>query len=100
MSQGYDKHIFKMCALFLLGVIWYSCTPEVEKPEKGSEAYRQTVNDFYVSLAAIQADQLLFAVEKMEAISKKYPDEAASWANLAVFSMRQANFDLAERRIS
>lgn len=87
--------------LFLaLLLILVSCSSEVDKPEKDSEAYRNIVSDFYTSLAAIQADQLLFAVEKMEAISDQYPDEAAAWANLAVFAMRQANFDLAVQRIN
>ena len=100
MKPSITSKILTAGVIFLFAGLFYSCTPEVEKPAKGSEAYKQAVSDFYVSLSAIQADQLLFAVEKMEAITQKYPDEAAAWANLAVFSMRQANFDLAEQRIS
>ena len=88
-----------LLAAFSAVFLFISCTPEVEKPERGSEDYQKAVSDFYVSLSAVQADQLLFALEKMEAITEKYPPEAAAWANLAVFSMRQANFDLAKQRI-
>ena len=100
MNLSFNRKLITAGTLIVFAALVYSCTPEVEKPARGSEAYKQAVSDFYVSLSAIQADQLLFAVEKMEALTQKYPDEAAAWANLAVFSMRQANFDLAEQRIS
>lgn len=87
---------FMVCAIVLA---FTSCTPEVEKPDRSSEAYRTAVSDFFVSLAAIQSDRLLFAVEKMEAVTDQYPQEAAGWANLSVFSMRQGDFDMAESHI-
>lgn len=79
--------------------ILLSCAKTYEKPDKGSEAYQKVVSDFYVSLAAIQADQALFAVEKMQSVADQYPPEAAAWANLGVFAMRQGNFELAEKQI-
>lgn len=95
-----NSQTVKLLGLIVSLTIAGACSTEVEKPEPGSEAYQSVVSDFYVSLAAVQADQLLFAVEKMEAITEQYPAEAAAWANLSVFSMRQANFDLAATRIN
>ncbi len=86
-----------IASVFMLVIA--SCSQEPEKPEKGSEAYKKAVSDFYVSLAAIQADQAIFAVDKMDSLSQKYPQESAIWANLAVFSMRQGNFEGAEKQI-
>ncbi|NGP76621.1 hypothetical protein G3570_08250 [Balneolaceae bacterium YR4-1] len=100
MNSGFNNTTLKVLALLIFAGLIYSCGTEIEKPAQDSEAYRQAVSDFYVSLSAVQADQLLFAAEKMETITEKYPDEAAAWANLAVFAMRQANFNLAEERIS
>lgn len=100
MYLSLNSKTFKAVILLIIAGLTSSCATDVEKPAKESEEYRQAVSDFYVSLSAVQADQLLFAVEKMETITEKYPDEAAAWANLAVFAMRQANFDLAKERIS
>lgn len=91
----------KVLLLMLVGLgLCYSCTTEIEKPQKGSLVYQEAVSDFYVSLAAARADQMLFAVEKMDSVAIRFPNEAAAWANLAVFSMRQANFNSARERIN
>ena len=91
---------------FSVGVIWIgifatltACSGNIEKPEKGSQAYRQVISDFYVSLAAIQADQAIFAIEKMEEVAERYPNEASAWANLGVFAMRQGNFTRAKEHL-
>jgi tetratricopeptide (TPR) repeat protein len=94
-----DRYHLAIGLLFSVVVTITACTPEAERPERNSDAYRQAVSDFYVSLAAIQADNLLFAVEKMKAVTDLYPQEAAAWANLSVFAMRQGDFEMAEAHI-
>lgn len=83
----------------VLVLMLVACNGDMEKPGKGSEAYQKAVSDFYIALSAIQADRALFAVEKMKAVADRYPSEAAAWANLAVFAMRQGNFEGAEEYI-
>jgi tetratricopeptide (TPR) repeat protein len=98
--RSFEKHSFIFVLLITAaGLFLASCSKQVEKPEKGSEAYKKAVSDFYISLAAIQADRALFAVEKMDSLAEQYPPEAAIWANLGVFAMRQGNFEEAEKRI-
>lgn len=63
------------------------------------EEYIQAVSDFHVSLAASQTDEARFAFNKMNEVAVAYPEEAAAWANLGVYAMRQGNFDLAAERI-
>lgn len=89
------------CVLLIIaaGILFTSCSTQTEKPEKGSKEYKKAVSDFYVSLAVIQADQALLAVDKMDSLAQKYPQEAATWANLGVFAMRQGNFEEAKKRI-
>ncbi len=88
----------KLLALsILMGV--YGCSTTPEKPDTESEKYKQAVSNFYVSLAAIQSDQVPFAVEKMEKVGESYPDEPAVWANLGVFAMRQGNFERATKQL-
>lgn len=77
----------------------YGCSTTPEKPDTASEKYKQAVSNFYVSLAAIQSDQVPFAVEKMESVGKSYPAEPAVWANLGVFAMRQGNFERATKQL-
>ncbi len=89
----------KVLGLLLVALAVTYCSSEPDKPEAGSEQFREVASDFYMSLAAIQADKALFAVEKMQAVVRQYPQEAAAWANLAVFSMRQGNFEKARERI-
>lgn len=78
-----------------------SCSekPSEYEVDTNSEEYQQAVANFYTSLTAIQSDQALFAVEKMQEVSKIYPDEPSVWINLGVFAMRQGNFELATERI-
>lgn len=69
------------------------------KPELTKEQYAGLINDFYVSLSASQADQMVFAVNKMKALTESYPQEAAFWANLGVFALRQGNLDAAAQHV-
>lgn len=90
----------RFVSLFLLIVFLIaSCSTDVP-PEPDSDAYKKAVSDFYISLAASQTDEMLFAIRKMNEVVRSYPDEAAAWANLGVFAMRQGNFELASERLS
>ncbi|SMO63496.1 CRTAC1 family protein [Fodinibius sediminis] len=102
--SGFQKQGIGMywlgAALFML--VLGSCSQRSSKADVDttSEQYRQAVADFYISLAAIQSDQALFAVDKMQKVSEAYPDEPAVWGNLSVFAMRQGNFELATTRMN
>lgn len=92
--------LLRVTGVILIAIV-YSCTPEPSESdiETDSEKYREAVADFYTSLSAIQSDQALFAVDKMQEVSERYPEEPAVWGNLSVFAMRQGNFELATTRI-
>lgn len=92
-------HFFKPFLATLLLLSCWACTTTPEKPDITSEEYKQAVSDFYLSLAAIQSDQALFAVEKMNKVAESFPAEPAAWANLSVFAVRQGDTDLAEKRM-
>lgn len=68
--------------------------------DPGSERYRQAVSDFYISLAAAQTDEAFFAFEKMNQVAEAFPEEAAAWANLGLFAMRQGAFEQAEEHFT
>ncbi|MGD8426525.1 MAG: FG-GAP-like repeat-containing protein, partial [Balneolaceae bacterium] len=84
-------------AVLLMAV---SCSTVPPKPDVHSEKYKKAVSDFYQALAAIQSDQALFAVQKMQQVADAYPSEPAVWANLGVFAMRQGNFELASQHLA
>lgn len=86
--------------LLLLPIFLYSCSSGEEKPIEETADYEQAVSDFYVSLGASQTDEARFAFNKMNEVAQAFPEEAAAWANLGVYAMRQGNFDLAADRIA
>ncbi|MDZ7694118.1 MAG: hypothetical protein U5K69_23860 [Balneolaceae bacterium] len=90
------RHLFVFS--LVVAFLFISCT-EQAPPDQSSEQYKQAVSSFYLALAAIQADQAVFAAEKMNEISETYPQEPAVWANLGVFSMRRGNFELAAEQL-
>ncbi len=93
------QSLFQLFSVFLILIIISACTSTTTKPDTSSEKYKQAVSDFYISLGAIQSDQALFAVEKMQAVADAYPAEPAAWANLGVYAVRQGNFELATTRM-
>lgn len=93
------QSLFQLFSVFLILIIISACTSTTTKPDTNSEKYKQAVSDFYISLGAIQSDQALFAVEKMQAVADAYPAEPAVWANLGVYAVRQGNFELATTRM-
>ncbi|TVR29735.1 MAG: hypothetical protein EA390_09230 [Balneolaceae bacterium] len=76
-----------------------SCGREQAVSDTESAAYQQAVADFYMSLGASQTDQARFAFNKMNDVAQAFPEEAAAWANLGVYAMRQGNYDLARDRL-
>ncbi|GAA5521029.1 FG-GAP-like repeat-containing protein [Aliifodinibius salicampi] len=85
----------------ILGILFSACTSTPpSKPDVESDEYRQAVSDFYVSLTAMQSDQVPFAVEKMDSVATIYPAEPAAWANLGVYAMRQGDFDGATEKLN
>lgn len=84
----------------ILGILFSGCTSTPpSKPDVESDEYRQAVSDFYVSLTAMQSDQVPFAVEKMDSVATVYPAEPAAWANLGVYAMRQGDFEGATEKL-
>ncbi len=76
-----------------------SCRPAEREVQRTDADYQQAVADFFMSLGASQTDQARFAFNKMNDVAQAFPEESAAWANLAVFAMRQGNFDLAIDRM-
>lgn len=101
--QSYSSKLIYRGSLLLvitLSFLLYSCSPGEETPVEKTEEYEQAVSDFYVSLGASQTDEARFAFNKMNEVARAFPEEAAAWANLGVYAMRQGNFDLAAERIA
>ncbi|TVQ04907.1 MAG: hypothetical protein EA359_04930 [Balneolaceae bacterium] len=83
--------------IIIIGIT--SCRPADREVQRTDADYQQAVADFYMSLGASQTDQSRFAFNKMNDVAQAFPKESAAWANLAVYAMRQGNFDLALDRI-
>lgn len=99
-NKRFKFNLFFMPAVLLTVVlIAVSCRPGEDPSDPSSDAYAQAVADFYMSLGASQTDQARFAFNKMNDVARAFPEEAAAWANLGVYAMRQGNYDLAEERM-
>ncbi|MEX0647919.1 MAG: FG-GAP-like repeat-containing protein [Balneolaceae bacterium] len=87
--------------ILISGMLWLfaACQAPDDDVDILSEEYQNAVSDFYISLAASQTNEARFAFNKMNDVAQAYPKEAAAWANLGVYAMRQGNFDLAEDRL-
>lgn len=94
-----NSQIFRYLTIACVALLVGSCSVNQEKPTSDSEQYQQAVSDFYLSLAAMQSDQAIFAVQKMQEVLDQYPEEPAVWSNLAVYAVRLGNFELATERI-
>jgi Tfp pilus assembly protein PilF len=98
MNNIFSKSLLVLILSLLVFI--HACTPAEETPVENTEEYQQAVSNFYVSLGASQTDEARFAFNKMNDVAQAFPQEAAAWANLGVYAMRQGNFDLAAERIS
>lgn len=93
------KNRFFIAGILVSVCLFTSCSSEDPESEPGSPEYNQAVADFYMSIAASQTDQSRFAFNKMNDVAVTFPKEAAAWANLGVYAMRQGNFELAADRM-
>ena len=99
-SGGMMLTLKKISVFILAGAFLMSCSGETAEESQSQESYEQAVADFYMSLAASQTDQSRFAFNKMNDVAVAFPEEAAAWANLGVYAMRQGNLELAADRLS
>jgi tetratricopeptide (TPR) repeat protein len=90
---------FKISVFILPALILISCGGGKQSQDQDSMDYDRAVADFYMSLAASQTDQSRFAFNKMNDVAVAFPEEAAAWANLGVYAMRQGNLELAADRL-
>ncbi len=70
-----------------------ACSRRSDLPATDSKEYREFASAFYVGLAGLQTGEDVRAQEKLTLASRLAPGEAATWADLALFSARQQNFD-------
>ncbi|MDZ7719233.1 MAG: FG-GAP-like repeat-containing protein [Balneolaceae bacterium] len=99
MSTLLYRTNWKVFLLIMSLVGFISCGQPEETAQDSTSSYDQAVADFYMSLGASETDQTRFAFNKMNDVAQAFPEETAAWANLAVFAMRQGNFNLANERI-
>ncbi len=88
--------------LFLLSTLLASfagCRLGTKQPGTSSQAYRELVSSFYVSLAALQVGDDVRADSKLTRLTQLAPDEPAGWANWGVLALRQRNYDAATTRL-
>ncbi|PWN06688.1 FG-GAP-like repeat-containing protein [Rhodohalobacter mucosus] len=95
-----NSSALSVCASLLAAVVLVSCGGNADGDAESGAEYNEAVADFYMSLAASQTDQSRFAFNKMNDVAVAFPEEAAAWANLGVYAMRQGNLELAADRLS
>src|SRR5580698_9451306 len=64
-------------------------------PKVGSTEYANVVSAFYVGLAGLQTGEDTRAREKLTLATQLAPGEPASWADLALLTARQQDFEKA-----
>jgi len=72
-----------------------ACSRKAELPSTDSRQYHDFVSAFYVGLAGLQTGEDTRAKDKLTQASQIVPGEPATWANLALFAVRQQDFDTA-----
>lgn len=97
MMNRYPANGIKLLACAILVT---ACGGSEKGDEINRENYQQAVSSFYLSIAAAETDEALFAFNKMNEVSRLFPEEPAAWANLGVYAMRQGNYELAAERLS
>jgi Tfp pilus assembly protein PilF len=75
-----------------------ACSQKPGLPSTDSKQYREFVSAFYVGLAGLQTGEDTRARDKLTLASEIVPGEPASWANLALFAVRQQDFDNAAQQ--
>ena len=74
-----------------------SCGRKAEVPEA---TYREAVEAFYTSLAALQTSQEVLARQKLDRVTTLVPGEPAGWANLGLLLLRQQEIDSGLEKIA
>src|ERR1700685_2020793 len=64
-------------------------------PAVDSKEYAEVVSAFYVGLAGLQTGEDTRAKDKLTLATQLAPGEPATWADLALFTARQQDFDKA-----
>jgi thioredoxin-like negative regulator of GroEL len=94
--SGWSFKIFRTIGFIWLAAGLFACQSGDDLPEPSTEAYDQTVTDFYVGVASVQSGQDRFANENFTAVTERAPGEPAGWANLGLLALRQRDFEAAE----
>src|SRR5262245_22875286 len=66
-------------------------------PRPGTETYEETVSAFYAGVAALDVDAGERARAGLTRATELVPAEPAAWANRGLLSLRQGDFESAER---
>lgn len=81
-------------AVLCLALLQTSCR-ESGLPAPDSKRYTDFISAFSVGVAGLQTGEDVRAREMLTEATQLAPDEPASWANLALLSVRQQDFDAA-----
>src|SRR5438132_7765074 len=76
-----------------------ACRPDIKLPDRSSQAYRDVISAFYVSLAALQVGDDVRADSKLAQLTQLAPEEPVGWANWGLLALRQRNFAAAVDRL-
>jgi hypothetical protein len=80
----------------LAGAAFFLYRRQTALPEPGSATYERVAQAFYHGVAALEVGLLDDARDQFAMATGAVPDEAASWANLALTHMRRGALDEAE----
>jgi Tfp pilus assembly protein PilF len=88
---------FRRALAVAVGISWVllvSCS-RTGLPKVDSKEYAEVVSAFYVGLAGLQTGEDTRAKDKLTLVTQLAPGEPAAWADLALFTARQQDFEKA-----
>ncbi|MCY4170141.1 MAG: FG-GAP-like repeat-containing protein [Bacteroidetes bacterium] len=86
-------------AILLVSGLFVGCGGSND-PQQGSELYNSTVSAFYDGVTAMEVGEDLRAQAKLNLVTELAPNEPASWANLALMSMRRNELPKAQEQLT
>ena len=86
-------------AILLVSGLFVGCGG-YNDPQPGSELYNSTVSAFYDGVTAMEVGEDLRAQAKLNLVTELAPNEPASWANLALMSMRRNELPKAQEQLT
>lgn len=89
------KSRYVAAALLSVVLVITACSRNAGLPQPGSPQYAELVSAFYVGLAGLQTGADDSAKQKLTLATQIAPGEPAGWADLALLSLRQQDFDTA-----